>query len=55
MDDVGFAASIVAWVGAAWLVRAYGQAGTTSAAIFLFGGLGLILVESVLRRSGAPR
>ncbi|MCJ2020930.1 MULTISPECIES: hypothetical protein [unclassified Methylobacterium] len=55
VDDVGFAASIVAWVGAAWLVRAYGQAGTTSAAIFLFGGLGLILVESVLRRSGAPR
>lgn len=55
VDDVGFAVAIVACVGAAWLTRAYGQASTTSTAILLFGGLGLILVENVFRRSGAPR
>lgn len=55
VDDVGFAVAIVACVGAAWLLHAYGQAGTTLTAIVLFGGLGLILVENVLRRSGAPR
>ena len=55
VDDVGFAAAIVVWVGAAWLMHANVQAAATWSSVLLFGGLGLILVENVLRRSGTPR
>lgn len=55
VDDVGFATAIVVWVGAAWLIRANVQAGATWTSVLFFGGLGLILVENVVRRSGVPR
>lgn len=55
VDDVGFAAAIVAWITLAWLLAAFILPLGPWVAILLFAGLGAILLESVLRRAGAPR
>ena len=55
IDDVGFAASIVGWIASAWLLSAYVLPPSPWVAILLFAGLGGILLESALRRAGAPR
>jgi membrane-bound ClpP family serine protease len=54
VDDVGFAA-IVGWITLAWLLSAFVLPPNPWGAILLFAGLGAILLESVLRRAGAPR
>ncbi|MGU3404686.1 hypothetical protein [Methylobacterium brachiatum] len=55
VDDVGFAAAIVAWIACAWILSAYVLPPASWHAVMLFGGLALILLESVVRRAGAPR
>lgn len=55
VDDVGFAAAIVGWITLAWLLSAFVLPPSPWLAILLFAGLGAILLESALRRAGAPR
>jgi hypothetical protein len=55
VDDVGFAASSVGWIGLVWLLAASVRQPNPWVAIMLFCGLAAILVESVLRRAGAAR
>lgn len=55
VDDVGFAASIVGWIAAAWLLSAYILPPSPWFAIVVFAGLGGILLESALRRAGAAQ
>ena len=55
VDDVGFAAAIVGWITLAWLLSAFVLPPSPWVAILLFAGLGAILLESALRRAGAPR
>jgi hypothetical protein len=53
VDDGSFAAALLAWLGACWLLLP--RLGLPSAwtPMFLFAGLVLILAESTVRRSGA--
>jgi putative Mn2+ efflux pump MntP len=55
VDDVGFATAIVGWITLAWLLSAYVLPPSPWVAILLFAGLGAILLESALRRTGATR
>jgi hypothetical protein len=55
VDDVGFAAAAVGWIALVWLLSASVLPPSLWVAVMLFGGLGAILLESVLRRSGAAR
>lgn len=55
VDDVGFAAAIVGWITLAWLLPSFVLPPSPWVAVLLFAGLGAILLESVLRRAGAPR
>lgn len=55
VDDVGFAAAIVGWIACARLLSAYVLPTASWRAVLLFAGLGLILLESVVRRAGEPR
>ena len=49
VDDGSFAVAIVVWVGVVWcLVGRFGASGAVGAAV-LFGGLGVVLVVSLLR------
>ncbi len=49
VDDGSFAVAIAVWVGVVWVVvRRFGVSGGVGAAV-LFGGLGVILVESLWR------
>jgi hypothetical protein len=51
VDDGSFAIAILVWLGLLWLLLPrLPVSGIWSAAI-LFAGLGLILIESVLRRA----
>lgn len=55
VDDVGFAAAIVGWIALAWLLSAFVPSPSPWVAILLLARLGAILLESALRRAGAPR
>ncbi|MCJ2016660.1 MULTISPECIES: hypothetical protein [unclassified Methylobacterium] len=55
VDDVGFAAAIVGWIILAWLLSSLVLPPSPWGAILLFAGPGAILLESTLRRAGAPR
>lgn len=55
VDDAGFAAAIVGWIILTWLLSADVLPPSPWLAILLFAGLGAILLESALRRAGAPR
>ncbi|MGY2046896.1 hypothetical protein [Methylobacterium sp. JK268] len=55
VDDVGFAAAAVGWIALVWLLSAAALLPSSWLAVTLFGGLGTILLESVLRRSGDAR
>lgn len=55
VDDVGFAVAVVGWIALAWMLSAYVLPPGPWLAVMLFGGLGAILIESVVRRSGAAR
>jgi F0F1-type ATP synthase assembly protein I len=55
VDDVGFVAAVVCWITLAWLLSAFVLPPSPWVAVLLFAGLGAILLESVLRRAGAPR
>ncbi len=49
VDDGSFALAIVIWVGLVWvMVRRFGVSAAV-AGVVLFGGLGVILVESLWR------
>lgn len=51
VDDVGFAAAIIAWLGLIWLLSFHALRSSEWSGIVFFGGLGLILFESTVRRS----
>lgn len=55
VDDVGFAASVVAWIVLAWLISATVLQSGPWMAVMLFAGLGGILLEGALRRARAVR
>ncbi|UIY43385.1 hypothetical protein [Methylobacterium radiotolerans] len=55
VDDVGFAAAILGWLALVWVLATLAPQLAPWVAILLFCGLAAILVESVLRRSGATR
>ena len=55
VDDVGFAVAIIGWIALAWLLSAYVLPAAPWVAILFFGGLGVILFESVVRRAGDAR
>lgn len=55
VDDIGFAIAVIGWIALAWLLSAYVLPPTPWVAMLLFGGLCLILLESVMRRSGEMR
>jgi hypothetical protein len=51
VDDGSFAIAIVAWLALLWLLLPHLSIPATWNGPILFVGLGLILVESVLRRA----
>lgn len=53
VDDVGFAAAIVAWIACSWVLFTYVLPPMTWHPVMLFGGVALILLESVVRRTRA--
>lgn len=55
VDDVGFAAAALGWIALVWVIATLAPQPSHWVAILLFCGLAAILVESVLRRSGAAR
>lgn len=55
VDDVGFAAAAVGWIALVWALATFVLPPTPWLGVLLFGGLGLILVESVFRRAGEVR
>lgn len=52
VDDVGFAAAVVAWIGLVWLLASYGPAKSAWLSPLLFVGLGAILLHGVAKRAG---
>lgn len=53
VDDVGFAGAVVAWIAAIWVLsRLLPTAQPWLATVFV-GGLGSLLLRSVLTRAGA--
>lgn len=48
VDDGSFALAILGWVGLLWVFR-YRLAGFALGGVLLFAGLGVILVESLIR------
>ncbi|MEE7490613.1 hypothetical protein SAMN02799622_01782 [Methylobacterium sp. UNC378MF] len=55
VDDVGFAAATLGWIAFVWVFATMAPQPVPWMAILLFCGVAAILVESVLRRSGAAR
>jgi len=51
VDDVSFAAAIILWLGLIWLFSLHAFRSSEWSGIVFFGGLGLILLESTVRRS----
>jgi hypothetical protein len=51
VDDVSFAAAIILWQGLIWLLSLHAFRSYEWRGIVFFGGLGLILLESTMRRS----
>ena len=51
VDDGSFAIAILAWIGLLWLLLPRLNISAGWNGIILFAGLGLILIESVLRRA----
>jgi hypothetical protein len=51
VDDGSFALSILLWLGFVWLVLPRFKAPLHWNGLILFGGLGLILIESAIRFS----
>ncbi len=49
VDDGSFAAAIVLWVGLMWWLEQWGRVPNRVLGMLLFVGLGLILIESLLR------
>ncbi|MEE7462926.1 hypothetical protein MFUR16E_17570 [Methylobacterium fujisawaense] len=55
VDDVGFAAATLGGIAFVWVLATMAPQPGPWMAILLFCGVAAILVESVLRRSGAAR
>lgn len=55
VDDVGFAASVVAWIALVGALSSYVAAKSALFPILLSAGLGAILLHAVVRRSGHGR
>lgn len=51
VDDGSFAIAILVWLGVSWLLSTYLLRQSEWGGIVLFVGLGIILVESTMRRS----
>ena len=51
VDDISFAAAIVVWLAATYIVCRFGLAPELWRGPLLFGGLAVILVENTLRRA----
>ena len=51
VDDASFAASILVWLGVAWLVLPRLAVASGWNGVILFAGLALILLESAVRRA----
>jgi hypothetical protein len=49
VDDGLFALAILIWIGLVWIIRSQAGAREASGGIILFGGLVIILLESVVR------
>ena len=54
VDDGSFAAAILAWIAAAWLLLPRLALSPALSGLILFAGLAAILLESALRRARAP-
>jgi putative Mn2+ efflux pump MntP len=52
VDDVRFAVAIIGWIGFNWLLSRHLLAGEEWGGVILFGGLGVILLWSAVRRAG---
>jgi hypothetical protein len=52
VDDVRFAVAIIAWIEFNWLLSLHLLAGVEWSGVILFGGLGVILLWSAVRRAG---
>ncbi|GAC1362489.1 MAG: hypothetical protein NVSMB3_10760 [Acidobacteriaceae bacterium] len=55
VDDGSFAVAIVAWVALVWLLERGLRVASVVGGTALFAGLGVILVESLLRYARAKR
>lgn len=55
VDDVGFAATVVAWIALLWLLASYVPAKSALLPLLLFTGFGMILLHAVARRAGQRR
>lgn len=55
VDDIGFAASVIAWIALVWLLSSYVPAKSALLPVLLFAGLGTILLHAVVMRSGQVR